>query len=147
MPKQIVTSASAPTSGATPGQAESPLAQAVRFGNMLFVSGVGAVDPATGDVVDGDITAQTRLALDNLMSVLAAAGATTKNIVNVRVTLRDVADFPRFNETVRYSPTSSSTTPASASGRAASPIAAATSRPATPPTGARSARRCCATAR
>ena len=101
MPKQIVTSASAPTSGATPGQAESPLAQAVRFGDMLFVSGVGAVDPATGDVVDGDITAQTRLALDNLMSVLAAAGATTKNIVNVRVTLRDVADFPRFNETFR----------------------------------------------
>ena len=101
MPKQIITSSKAPTTGFTPGQTVSPLAQAIRFGNMLFVSGVGAVDPATGDVVDGDITAQTRLALDNLMSVLAAAGATTKNIVNVRVTLRDVADFPRFNETFR----------------------------------------------
>lgn len=101
MPKEIVTSSSAPTSGATPGQTESPLAQAVRFGNMLFVSGLGSVDPGTGEVVAGDIAAQTRLALDNLMSVLAAAGASAKNIVNVRVILRDVADFPRFNETFR----------------------------------------------
>jgi len=101
MPKQIIASSSAPTPGATPGQAESPLAQAVRFGNMLFVSGLGSVDPRTGAVVEGDIAAQTRLALDNLMSVLADAGATAKNIVNMRVTLRDVADFPRFNETFR----------------------------------------------
>ena len=100
MPKAIVTSASAPTSGATPGQTESPLAQAVRFGNMLFVSGLGSVDPG-GEVVAGDIAVQTRLALDNLMSVLAAAGASAQNIVNVRVILRDVADFPRFNETFR----------------------------------------------
>jgi 2-iminobutanoate/2-iminopropanoate deaminase len=101
MPKLIVTSSSAPTSGATPGQAESPLAQAIRFGNMLFVSGLGSVDPESGEVVAGDIAAQTRLALDNLKSVLAAAGASAKNIINVRVTLRDVTDFPRFNETFR----------------------------------------------
>ena len=99
MPKQIITSSSAPTTGFTPGQAVSPLAQAIRFGNMLFVSGQGSVDPATGTVVEGDIAVQTRLALDNLMSVLAAAGATAKNVVNMRVTLRDVADFPCFNET------------------------------------------------
>lgn len=101
MPKQIITSSSAPTSGRSPGQEASPLAQAVRFGQMLFVSGLGAVDAATGEVVDGDIAAQTRLTLANLMTVLASAGATTKNIVNMRVTLRDVADFPRFNETFR----------------------------------------------
>jgi 2-iminobutanoate/2-iminopropanoate deaminase len=65
------------------------------------VSGQGSVDPASGNVVEGDIAVQTRLALDNLMSVLAAAGATAKNVVNMRVTLRDVADFPRFNEAFR----------------------------------------------
>jgi 2-iminobutanoate/2-iminopropanoate deaminase len=101
MPKQTVSLSSAPTVGITPGQSVSPLAQAIRFGNMLFVSGQGSVDPATGNVVESDIASQTRLALDNLMSVLAAAGATAKNVVNMRVTLRDVADFPRFNEIFR----------------------------------------------
>ena len=101
MPKQIITSSKAPTTGFTPGQAVSPLAQAIRFGNMLFVSGTGSLDPVTGVVVPGDIVVQTKQTLDNLMSVLEAAGATAKNIVNVRVILRDVADFPRFNETFR----------------------------------------------
>jgi len=101
MPKQIITSSKAPTTGFTPGQSVSPLAQAIRFGNMLFVSGTGSLDPATGAVVPGDIVVQTRQTLDNLMSVLEAAGATAKNIVNVRVILRNVADFPRFNETFR----------------------------------------------
>ena len=44
---------------------------------------------------------QTQQTLDNLMRILEAAGATEKNIVNMRVILRDVADFPRFNETFR----------------------------------------------
>ena len=85
----------------TPGQTVSPIAQAVRFGNMLFVSGLGSVDADTGKVVEGDAALQTRRALDNLMVVLGAAGATTKNIVNMRVILRDISDFPRFNETLR----------------------------------------------
>ena len=101
MPKQIITSSKAPTTGFTPGQSVSPLAQAIRFGNMLFVSGQGSLDPATGVVVSGDIVVQTRQTLDNLMIILEAAGATAKNIVNMRVILRDVADFPRFNETFR----------------------------------------------
>ena len=45
MPKQIITSSQAPTTGFTPGQAVSPLAQAIRFGNMLFVSGQGSLIP------------------------------------------------------------------------------------------------------
>src|SRR5262249_20053835 len=101
MPKQIITSSKAPTTGFTPGQTISPLAQAIRFGNMLFVSGTGSLDPVTGAVVAGDIVVQTRQTLDNLMNVLEAAGATAKNIVNMRVILRNVADFPRFNETFR----------------------------------------------
>ena len=101
MPKQVITSAKAPTTGFTPGQPVSPLAQAIRYGNMLFLSGQGSLDPSTGEVVPGDIEAQTRQTLDNLMIILEAAGATSKNIVNMRVILRDVADFPRFNDTFR----------------------------------------------
>ena len=101
MPKQVITSAKAPTTGFTPGQSVSPLAQAIRHGNMLFLSGQGSLDPSTGEVVPGDIEAQTRQTLDNLMIILGDAGATSKNIVNMRVILRDVADFPRFNETYR----------------------------------------------
>lgn len=102
MAKQIISLSSAPTVGVTPGQFVSPLAQAIRFGNMLFVSGQGGVDPATGAVVEGDIDVQTRVALDNLMSVLEASGATMKNVVNIRVTLRDNADFVRFDDTFRH---------------------------------------------
>ena len=98
MSKQIISLSYAPTVGVTPGQIVSPLGQAIRFGKMLFVSGQGAVDPANGAVVKGDIATQTIMTLDNVTSVLEAAGATLKNVVNMRVNLRDIADFPRFNE-------------------------------------------------
>jgi len=101
MPKQIITSAHAPTTGFTDKAKAPPIAQAIRFGNMLFVSGQGPLDPATKEVIGGDIEVQTRQTLANLRNVLAEAGATFENVVNMRVILRDVADFPRFNEVFR----------------------------------------------
>ena len=101
MPKQIVTSRSAPTTGFTTAQKPPPIVQAIRWGNMLFVSGQGPLDPETKTVVAGDIEVQTRRTLQNLASVLEAAGATFANVVNMRVILRDVADFARFNEVFR----------------------------------------------
>ena len=101
MPKQVVTSSNAPVTGFTESKTPAPIAQAVRFGNMLFVSGQGPLDPATRAVVSGDIEVQTLQTLNNLMSVLEKAGATLANVVNMRVVLRDVADFPRFNEVFR----------------------------------------------
>jgi len=98
MPKQIITSATAPTTGFTNAQTPSPLAQGIRFGNMLFVSGQGPLDPATREVVSTDIQAQTRQTLTNLEGVLKAAGATFANVVNMRVCLRNTEDFPKFNE-------------------------------------------------
>jgi 2-iminobutanoate/2-iminopropanoate deaminase len=98
MPKQIVTSATAPTTGFTNAATPSPLAQGIRFGNMLFVSGQGPLDPATREVVSTDIQAQTRQTLTNLEGVLKAGGATFANVVNMRVCLRNTEDFPKFNE-------------------------------------------------
>lgn len=98
MPKQIVTSATAPTTGFTDKSKPSPLAQGIRFGNMMFVSGQGPLDPETKEVVSDDIEEQTRQTLKNLQGVLTAAGATFANVVNMRVCLRDPSDFPKFNE-------------------------------------------------
>jgi 2-iminobutanoate/2-iminopropanoate deaminase len=98
MPKQIVTSATAPTTGFTNAATPSPLAQGIRFGNMLFVSGQGPLDPATREVVSTDIQAQTRQTLTNLEGVLKAGGATFANVVNMRVCLRNTEDFAKFNE-------------------------------------------------
>ena len=101
MPKQIITSKSAPTTGFTDAAKPPPIVQAIRFGNMLFVSGQGPLDPQTKTVVAGGIEDQTRQTLANLKNVLAEAGASFANVVNMRVILRDTADFPRFNEVFR----------------------------------------------
>jgi len=101
MPKQIVTSPGAPTTGFTDKGTPSPLAQAIRAGNLLFVSGQGPLDPKTREVVSPDIREQTRQTLSNLKSVLAAAGLDFTHVVNMRVVLRNTEDFAAFNETFR----------------------------------------------
>jgi len=101
VPKQIVTSPGAPTTGFTDKGAPSPLAQAIRAGNLLFVSGQGPLDPKTREVVSSDIREQTTQTLTNLKNVLAAAGLDFSHVVNMRVVLRNTEDFPAFNETFR----------------------------------------------
>ena len=101
MPKQIIASPDAPVTGFTDKGTPSPLAQAIRAGNLLFVSGQGPLDPKTREVVSGDIREQTRRTLANLASILAAAGLSMANVVNMRVVLRYTEDFPAFNETFR----------------------------------------------
>jgi 2-iminobutanoate/2-iminopropanoate deaminase len=101
MPKQIITSPDAPTTGFTDKGTPSPLAQAIRAGDLLFVSGQGPLDPKTREVVSTDIREQARQTLKNLQSVLGAAGLGFANVVNMRVVLRNTEDFPAFNETFR----------------------------------------------
>ncbi len=101
MPKQIVTSPGAPTTGFTDKGTPSPLAQAIRAGNLLFVSGQGPLDPKTREVVSSDIREQTDQTLTNLKNVLAAAGLDFRHVVNMRVVLRNTEDFPAFNEAFR----------------------------------------------
>ena len=101
MPKQIITSPDAPVTGFTDKSKPSPLAQAIRAGNLLFVSGQGPLDPKTREVVSTDIGDQTRQTLTNLRNILATAGLTMANVVNMRVSLRNTEDFPAFNEAFR----------------------------------------------
>lgn len=101
MPKQIIASSNAPTTGFTDKTTPSPLAQAIRAGDLLFVSGQGPLDPKTREVVSPDIREQTRQTLANLQSILSGAGLTFANVVNMRVVLRNTEDFPVFNETFR----------------------------------------------
>ena len=101
MPKQIISSQNAPTTGFTDKGTPSPLAQAIRAGNLLFVSGQGPLDPKTREVVSADIREQTKQTLSNLKSVLSAAGLDFRHVVNMRVVLRNTEDFPAFNETFR----------------------------------------------
>jgi 2-iminobutanoate/2-iminopropanoate deaminase len=101
MPKQIITSPDAPTTGFTDKGTPSPLAQAIRAGNLLFVSGQGPLDPKTREVVSTDIREQTRQTLANVTRILSEAGLSMTNVVNMRVVLRNTEDFPAFNESFR----------------------------------------------
>ena len=98
MPKTIVQTPNAPVTGFTAQGIPSPLAQAIRAGDFLFLSGQGPLDPQTKEVVAGDIRAQAARVLANIRAILEAGGASPAQIVNMRVFLRDTADFPAFNE-------------------------------------------------
>ncbi len=74
-----------------------PYSQAILCGNELFCSGQIALDPATGDVVDGDVSVQTERALKNLGAVLSAAGYGYDDVVKTTVFLVDMNDFPAVN--------------------------------------------------
>jgi len=75
-----------------------PYSQAVVAGNFLFTAGQIALDPATGQIVQGDVTAQTERVMRNLAAVLENAGASWADVVKTTVYLQDMADFPKVNE-------------------------------------------------
>jgi 2-iminobutanoate/2-iminopropanoate deaminase len=89
--KQAVSSPDAP-------KAIGPYSQAVRAGQLLFVSGQVPLDPATGQLVNGDIAAQTRRVFDNLGAVLKAGGRSFADVVRTTVFLADMNDFAAMNE-------------------------------------------------
>jgi 2-iminobutanoate/2-iminopropanoate deaminase len=67
-------------------------------GGLLFCSGQIGIDPKTGEVVEGDVTAQTEQVMKNLLAVLQEAKMGPTNVVRATVYLRDMADFPKMNE-------------------------------------------------
>jgi len=74
-----------------------PYSQAVRAGNTVYFSGQIALIPATGEVVDGDASAQARQAFDNLKAVAVAAGGSLEKIVRLGLYLTDLNDFAAVN--------------------------------------------------
>ena len=90
MSRSIISTAQAPA-------AIGPYSQAVRAGNTVYFSGQIPLDPATGALVDGDITAQTRRVFDNITAVAAAAGGSLAQIVRVGIYVTDLANFAAVN--------------------------------------------------
>lgn len=75
-----------------------PYSQAIRVGNLLFTAGQIALNPATMEVVTGDVAEQTEQVFKNLGAVLAAEGMTFANVVKTTVFLRAMSDFGAMNE-------------------------------------------------
>ena len=91
MTRQTISSSGAP-------KAIGPYSPAVRAGQLLFVSGQVALDPATGQMVDGGIAEQTRRVLDNVGALLAAGGRSFADVVRTTIFLADMNDFAAVNE-------------------------------------------------
>jgi 2-iminobutanoate/2-iminopropanoate deaminase len=76
-----------------------PYSQAIHAGDLVFLSGQVPIDPTTGELVGGDISAQTERVLDNLGAVLAAAGCGFGDVVKTTIYLVDLGDFQAVNQT------------------------------------------------
>ncbi len=79
-------------------KAIGPYSQAVRAGQLLFISGQIPIDPATGNLIAGDIAAMTHRVFANIREILAAAGASLDQVVRTTVFLADMNDFAAMNE-------------------------------------------------
>ena len=90
MPRTAIHSDQAPA-------AIGPYSQATRTGNLVFLSGQTPLDPATGNLVEGDIAVQARQAFDNIKAVVAAAGGSMDDIVRVGLYLTDLSQFGEVN--------------------------------------------------
>jgi reactive intermediate/imine deaminase len=94
MPRTPIHSGSAP-------RAIGPYSQAVRAGDALYLSGQIPLDPATGEIVQGDIATQATRVFENLEAVLAAAGATFDDVVRVGIYMTDLGNFGAVNEVMQ----------------------------------------------
>lgn len=75
-----------------------PYSQAIRTGNVVFISGQLPIDPATGNFAEGGIKELTRQSLNNAKAILAAEGLTMADVVKTTVLMADMADFAEMNE-------------------------------------------------
>jgi len=91
MKRQIVTTDAVP-------QAIGPYSQAVWAGDFLFCAGQIALDPATGNMVTGDVAAQTERVLENIRGLLNSQGLNFGNVIKTTVFLRDMNHFAAMNE-------------------------------------------------
>jgi 2-iminobutanoate/2-iminopropanoate deaminase len=74
-----------------------PYSQAVRYGNLLFISGQISLDPGTGEIIAGDIEAQTSRVLENLKAIVEAGGMELGHVLKCTCFLKNMKDFAKFN--------------------------------------------------
>jgi 2-iminobutanoate/2-iminopropanoate deaminase len=79
-------------------KAIGPYSQAIRAAGLVFTSGQIAIDPATSQVIGGDVSAQTERVLQNLSAILEASGSTLEKVVRCTVFLKNMGDFAAMNE-------------------------------------------------
>ena len=79
-------------------QAIGPYSQAIKAGELVFLSGQIAIDPPTSSVIQGDIAAQTDRVLKNISAILAAAGTSLDRVVKTTVFLKNMSEFAAMNE-------------------------------------------------
>ena len=79
-------------------QAIGPYSQAIRAGGFVFTSGQVAIDPATQQVIAGDVAAQTERVLNNLKAIVEASGSRIEKVVRCTVFLKNMSDFAAMNE-------------------------------------------------
>ena len=89
--KKIVSTQNAPA-------AIGPYSQATVHGSTLYISGQLPINPATGELVTGDISAQTHQVMQNLAAIVAAAGSSMENVLKATILLTDLAHFTAVNE-------------------------------------------------
>lgn len=75
-----------------------PYSQAIRSGDLIYTSGQIPLDPRTGEMVQGDVAAQTERVMENLAAVLAAAGTSFERVLKTTIFLTDLGDFKAVNE-------------------------------------------------
>jgi 2-iminobutanoate/2-iminopropanoate deaminase len=78
-------------------KAVGPYSQAIRFANLVFVSGQIPMDPKSGEIVGGDIEIQAKQVLENLKAVIEASGMGLENVLKCTCFLRNMEHFARFN--------------------------------------------------
>jgi 2-iminobutanoate/2-iminopropanoate deaminase len=78
-------------------RAVGPYSHAVKYGNLIFCSGQGAINPKTGELVKGTITEQTRITLNNLSAILEAANSDMGHVLKATVYLADISTFDEMN--------------------------------------------------
>ena len=88
--KKIISTDQAPA-------AIGPYSQAIQFGDLLFVSGQIAINPETGEIVEGDIEIQTKQVMENLRAIIQEAGMSLQNVLKCSCFLKDMEDFVKFN--------------------------------------------------
>ena len=79
-------------------QAIGPYSQAIRAQGLIFTSGQIAIDPATAEIIAGDVSAQTDRVLKNLAAILQASGSTLEKVLRCTVFLKNMGDFTAMNE-------------------------------------------------